>query len=205
MSAEQARTFLASIAGDDDVPADRLEALYVLALTSGMRQGELLGLKWSGIDLEAGRLTVSHTLNRRTHELGEPKTKRARRTLHLSTLALEALKRHRTAQLEQRLKAGRKWIDNDYVFATRYGTPLEARNVSRSFARAIEAAGLPHQRFHDLRHASASIGLEGGESLVEVSHRLGHANLSTTGDVYSHISPVMQERSAARMDEALTG
>lgn len=122
----------------------------------------------------------------------------------VTALALDALKRHRTAQLEQRLKAGRKWIDNDFVFATRYGTPIEARNVSRSFARAIEAAGLPHQRFHDLRHASASIGLERGESLLEVSHRLGHAHLSTTGDVYSHTSPAMQERSADRMDEALT-
>ena len=148
---------------------------------------------------------MSHTLSRRTHELGEPKTKRARRTLHLSALAVAALKRHCTVQLEQRLKAGRKWIDKDFVFATRYGTPIEARNVSRSLARVIEAAGLPHRRLHDLRHASASIGLERGESLVEVSHRLGHANLSTTGDVYSHISPAMQERSAARMDEALTG
>jgi integrase len=177
----------------------------VLAVHSGTRQSELLGLRWADVDFGAGRLTVSHTLSRLDGSLSEPKTARGRRTLHMGRSVIASMQRHRTAQIEQRLRAGRRWRDTDHVFTTGHGTPLASRNVTRWFQDALVRAGLPRQRFHDLRHASATIGIEGGESLYEVSLRLGHANISTTGDVYGHVTPAMRERSAARMDVLLTG
>ena len=197
LSAEQARTFLASVS------AGPREALYVTALYTGLRQGELLGLRWQDVDLEGAVLAVRHTLQRRTHELGEPKTERGRRTLRLPGDAVAALPRHKVAQLEQRLRAGRKWQDHDLVFTTSLGTPLDARNVTRLLQAALERAGLPRQRFHDLRHAYATLLLEAGEELAVVSKMLGHADLGTTADVYAHLTRGMQDRAAARMDAIL--
>lgn len=199
LSDAQARTFLESVRGD------RLEALYGLALTTGMRQGEMLGLRWQDVSLDARSVTVAHTLQKGTRELGEPKSARARRLLRLGEMATASLRRHRISQAEVRLVAGRRWTDLDFVFTTANGTPLGSHNVTRYFQAALKRAGLPHQRFHDLRHASATLGLESGESLYEVSQRLGHANIATTGDIYSHVTPAMQDRSAARMDRILTG
>ena len=137
--------------------------------------------------------------------LGGLRRKRERTVAGTYELATANLRRHRIAQAEVRLAAGRRWTDLDFVFTTANGTPLGSHNVTRYFQAALKRAGLPHQRFHDLRHASATLGLESGESLYEVSQRLGHANIATTGDIYSHVTPAMQERSAARMDHILTG
>jgi integrase len=182
---------------------DRLAALYVLAIATGMRQGELLGLRWQDVDLDAGRLTIRHTLRLGTRELAEPKTERARRTLRLGADSLLALREHRRRQLGERLAAGRRWVDGDFVFTTSIGTPLDSRNVTKAFQRILAAAGLPHQRFHDLRHACATLLLEDGEELGVVSRILGHSHIATTADVYAHLTPAMLERSAARMDAIL--
>lgn len=168
-----------------------------------MRQGEILGLRWQDVDLDAGMLTVQHTLRQGSTELGAPKSRRGQRTLRLAVSTVGALRRHKVTQLQQRLRAGRQWVDGDFVFASSRCTPLIARNVVRSFHAALARAALPHQRFHDLRHAYATLMLEAGEELAIASRSLGHANLSTTADVYSHITPAMQERSAARMDAIL--
>ena len=199
LTAEQTRAFLASVSGDPR------EALYVTALSTGMRQGELLALRWQDVELDVGTVTVRHTLQQGTHTLAPTKTERSRRTLRLPASAVTALRRHKVAQAEQRLGAGRRWQDGDFVFATSHGTPLDARNVTRYFQAALESAGLPHQRFHDLRHGYATLMLEAGEELAVVSRSLGHANLSTTADVYSHVTPAMRERSAARMERILAG
>lgn len=147
---------------------------------------------------------MRHTLSLESRTLVEPKTDRARRTLRLPAEVREALREHRRAQVAERLAAGIRWEDHGYVFATRLGRPLMARNVLRALHEHLEGAGLPHQRFHDLRHAYATLLLEDGEELAVISRTLGHATISTTANVYAHLTPAMQERTAARMDGVLT-
>ena len=113
------------------------------------------------------------------------------------------LREHRLRQLEERLAAGSRWRDGDFVFASSIGTPFDSRNVTHALQVALFKAGLPRQRFHDLRHAYATLMLEDGEELTVISRSLGHANLSTTADVYAHLTPAILERSAARMDAIL--
>jgi integrase len=199
MSAEQARVFLASVTGD------RHQTLYRLAIASGLRQGELLGLRWQDVDLDTGTLTVRHTLQQGTRTLAVPKTERSRRTVALDADTADALRVHRRRQVEERLAAGGHWHDLDFIFATSIGTAMSHRNLVRAFHAALARAGLPRQHFHDLRHASATLGIEAGESLYEVSRRLGHANISTTADVYGHLTPATTRRSAERMRDILAG
>jgi integrase len=196
LSAEQVRAFLAS-AHDD-----RLGPLYETAVALGMRQGELLALRWSDVDLDGGRVTISHTLRRGVRTLAEPKTDGSKRTLHLGSVAA-TLRAHRTRQLEERMAAGRRWRNGDFVFATKLGEPLDTSTVTRAFQTALRRAGLPRQRFHDLRHACATLHLEAGEELIVVSRILGHSTISTTADVYAHITPAMLDRTAERMDGIL--
>jgi len=182
---------------------DRLTALYVTAVGLGMRQGELLGLRWSDVDLDTGLLSVRHTLQRRTYQLAEPKTERGRRTLAMPGIVTVALREHRRRQLAERLAAGPDWTDRDLVFTTAHGTALDTWNVTRALQAALERAGLPRVTFHSLRHACATLLIEQGEELAVVSRLLGHANLSTTADVYAHLTRGMQQRAADRMDTIL--
>jgi integrase len=191
LSGAQARQLLTGIRGD------RLEALYVTALGTGLRQGELLGLRWQDVDLERGELTVRHTLERGTRTLAAPKTERARRTLRLAQQVVAALVEHRSRQAIVPLSG--------LVFATDKGTPLDTRNVTRYLQRHLARLGLPHQRFHDLRHAFATLMIEAGEDLGAVSRILGHADFATTADIYAHLTPAMLDRAADRMDAILNG
>lgn len=197
LTADEARRFLASVAGD------RLGPLYTVAVATGARQGELLALRWDAVDLDGGTLAVLGTLRRGTSDVAEPKTERSKRTLVLSAIAIAALRAQRVRQVEERLAAGRRWHDEGFVFTTSTGGPLDSRNVTQSLQHALARAGLPQQRFHDLRHAYATLMLEAGEELAVVSRSLGHSNLSTTADVYAHLTRTMQDRSAARMDGIL--
>ena len=197
LSADQVRAFL------DVVTGDRHEALYTVAIALGLRQGELLALRWRDVDLDAGTLTVRHTLRIGTRELAEPKTDRARRTLRLGADVAAVIRAHRTRQLEDRLAAGRRWRDCGFVFATPLGQPLDANNVRHRLQATLAAAGLPRQRFHDLRHVCATLLLEDGEELGVISRILGHADFSTTADGYAHLTPATLQRSADRMDGIL--
>jgi integrase len=197
LSADEARTLV------ETVTDHRFGPLFTLAIASGMRQGELLALRWQNVDLGAGYIQVRHTLQEGTRQLAETKTERSKRTLPLSSAAAVALREQRRRQLAARLAAGRRWQDEDYVFTTAVGTPLDGRNVTHELQTALHRAGLPRQRFHDLRHAYATLMLEDGEDVAVVSRSLGHSNLSTTADTYAHITPAMQARSAARMDRIL--
>ncbi|MGZ3586701.1 MAG: site-specific integrase [Candidatus Limnocylindrales bacterium] len=197
LTAEQVRTFLANVKGD------RFEALYVTAIATGMRQGELLGLRWSDVDVDAGTITVRHSLRRVTRTLAEPKTDSARRTLRVGAEVLTALREHRRCQLEERLAVGPGWRDQGFVFTGPKGDPWHARNVLSAFQAAIAQAGLPRQRFHDLRHACATLLIEQGEELGVVSKLLGHSTVSTTLDTYAHLTPAMGQRAAERMDAIL--
>lgn len=197
LSGEQVQTFLES------VREDRLSALYTAAVALGMRQGELLALRWADVDLESGIVAVRHTLRRGVRALGEPKTERARRTLRLGATVALALRSHRARQSAERLAAGRSWRDLDFVFATKAGEPMDTSTVNRAFQAALRRADLPRQPFHHLRHAYATLMLESGEELIVVSRSLGHSTISTTADVYAHVTPATLQRAAERMDGIL--
>ncbi len=156
----QARTLLEAARGE------KLEALYVLALTTGMRQGELLGLKWEDVNVESGILHVRRTLSTAMGEgfsFNPPKTTKSRRSIKVPQLALHALRRHRAAQLAARLKVAGLWKDHDLVFTTGVGTPIaRADLITRSFKPLLRRAGLPDIRFHDLRHTCATLLLGKG-------------------------------------------
>jgi integrase len=186
---------------------DRLHALFVTALGTGMRQGELLGLRWVDVDLEHARLTVRHALQRVSGKLVllEPKTERSRRTVALPGIVVSALLAHRTRQKMERLVAGSTWVMTDHVFATSRGTPLDAATVTRSFQRALEQAGLPHRRFHDLRHSAATFLLAQGFTLEDVKNLLGHSSIVLTSNTYGHVLEERQRQVALGMDAVLGG
>jgi integrase len=198
---EQARQFLAAM-GDHP-----LEPLFTPALTVGLRQGELLGLRWSDVDLDAGRLVVRQQLQRVDGrlQLVEPKSESSRRTLALPVVAVGAIRRQRGLQGRQRLLAGDRWQDGGFVFTTSKGTPLDGSTVTHAFQRALADAGLPRQRFHDLRHACATLQLAQGVPLKVVSERLGHSQIGLTADVYSHVVPALDREAASRMDAVFEG
>ena len=201
-SEEQARTFL------DAAATDRLEALYVLALTTGMRQGELLALRWSNLDFENGTVQVNATLQRTTagFVFAEPKTARSRRQVALSVAAVASLQRHRARQIEERLGLGTAWVDDDLVFANEVGHPIDVSNLSRrSFWPLLQRAGLPRIRFHDMRHSAATLLLAQGMHPKIVADMLGHATIAVTLDLYSHTTPAMHRQAALAMDAILRG
>lgn len=200
LSPEQARCFL------DAVKGDRLEALYSVGLALGLRQGEILGLCWSDVDLDAGTVRVAHALQRVRGrlELVEPKSLSSRRTIPLPATVARALRAHRSRQLEERLAAGARWHDSDLVFTTALGTPLDSRNVTKRFQAALKRAGLPRLRFHDLRHTAASLMLAQGVSARVVMETLGHSQISLTMNTYSHVVPALQREAADRMEAILS-
>jgi integrase len=186
---------------------DRLEALYVLAVTTGLRQGELLGLKWDDVDMEARTLQVRRTLMtaKGGPVLSAPKTKGSRRTVKLSQTALEALRSHLERQLREIERAGDLWRENGLIFASEVGEPLDRRDITmRCFKPLLKKAGLPQFRFHDLRHTCATLLLSKNVNPKIVSEMLGHATIAITLDTYSHVLPTMQESAAKAMEDALS-
>lgn len=184
---EQCYAFLDAIEGN------RLQALYLVAITTGMREGELLALRWEHLDLERGFLQVTATIGPGEHgglEVGKPKTESSQRVVSLVPEAVEALRVHRTRQLEERLSAGALWEDYGLVFTRPSGVPIDGRNFTRRlFYPLLDGAGLPRIRFHELRHTIATLNLHEGTPLAEVSKMLGHASQRTTMAIYSHALP----------------
>lgn len=200
LTEEQARRLLETIRND------RLEAFYVLALNTGMRQGELLALKWDDVDLERGVLRVRRTLTHadRAYVLGEPKTNKSRRTIRLTTGAITALRAHLSRQLEEMERMSSLYQPGGLIFATETGTIINPSNLrNRSFKPLLERAGLPPIRFHDLRHTCATLLLSKDVNAKVVSEMLGHSSISVTLDIYSHLLPDMQEKAAKALEEAL--
>ncbi|CCF82364.1 site-specific integrase [Nitrolancea hollandica] len=173
---------------------ERLEARFTVALTLGLCQGETLGLRWQEVDLEAGDLRVREALQRVKGKLQlvEPKTPGSRRALPVPPSVVPALREHRRNQLEERLVAGPLWQDSGLVFTTTIGTPLDATNVVRRYRAILDRAGLPRMRYHDLRHACASLLLAQGVELRTIMEILGHSQLSTTAEVYAYVLPALQ-------------
>jgi integrase len=194
MDPKQAKRLLSSARGD------RLEALYVLAIHTGLRQGELLGLKWKDVNFEVRTLSVKRTLSSAKNgpRFTTPKTKKSRRSVNLTAEAIEALQRHRAMQNEEKSMVGGSWEDSDLVFRSTTGTPLQRHNlVARSFKPLLDKAGLPRTfRFHDLRHTAASLLFSQGTHPKIVQELLGHATVAITLDVYSHMVPGMSAQAA---------
>ena len=181
--------------------SDRFYALYSLALTCGLRQAELLGLRWADLDLAGAVLHVRQQVYRLKGEwvITTPKTAAGRRTVSLSGMAVEALHERRLAQNKERLRA-QTWEELDLVFSTTTGTPTEKGNLlRRSFQPLLARAGLRPMRFHDLRHTAASLLLAEGVNVKVIQEMLGHSSISLTLDVYGHTLPSMQADAAATM------
>lgn len=201
LSAEQLDTLWAITEGT------RYHALWVILGTTGLRVDEALGLKWSDIDLERRALVVQRQVQRQRGKgmvIVPLKSAAAYRTVEIPDIACAVLKEQRAGQLEARLKAGAEWQDNDLVFSTRSGTPLDRTNIHRNHLRALEDAGLPRVRIHDFRHTVATLHLEQGESPKIVQERLGHSNISQTLGTYSHVLPAMHRDAADRLNALFT-
>jgi integrase len=190
LSPEQARQVLEAARGDD------LEALWTVALTTGLRQGELLALRWPDVDLERASLRVVASLIRlagQEPQLAEPKSRRSRRQVELSAAAVDALRRHRTSA-----------PSIGFVFSRPDGRPLSVTTTWKRWRRLLERAQVPVMPFHSARHSAATLLLSRGVHPKIVSEMLGHSTVAITLDVYSHVTPAMHREAARVMDELLS-
>lgn len=190
LTREQAHTLL------KEVKAHRLEALLTLAVTTGMREGELLALRWQDIDLEHGSLQVKRAvtyLKEYGYVESEPKTAKSQRTIKLPVFVVSILLTHRLQQKEQKQEVGTTWIDKGLVFTNAQGYYLSPSTLLKMFKRFLVSIGLPSMRFHDLRHSAATILLAMNTHPKVVQEILGHSQIAMTLDVYSHALPSMQE------------
>jgi integrase len=200
LDADQTRALL------DVVKGERFEALYHMAVTTGLREGELLGLRWADLDWETRRLQVQRKLERVRGQglvFSEPKSDTGRRSVVLGAVVLEKLKEHRERQEQQRLIAGKRWQEHNLIFPSTIGTPKDPRDLRRDFKALLQRAGLPDVRFHDLRHTAATLMLQKGVHPKVVQERLGHSTISLTLDTYSHVLPSLQEDAADKLDSLL--
>ncbi|MEV7833485.1 site-specific integrase [Streptomyces subrutilus] len=184
LTADEARQFLTASR------SDRLSALYELALRTGLRKGELLGLQWEDLDLQTGTASIRRTLQR-TQTGGltalPTKTRASERRIALPSECIHSLKEHHEAQEGEREAAAEDWRDNGLVFSTPAGGPIDPANLNRRFRALLDRAGLRRIRFHDLRHSTATLLLEQGVELVVIKELLGHAHIGVTATVYAHV------------------
>ena len=184
----------------------RLYIPIVIALTTGLRRGELIGLKWSDIDLPAKKLSINRTIEQ-TSKYGivekTPKTKKSRRSIALPNLAIRALKELRKEHSKQKLKLGPEFQDNGYLFINEDGTLWGPDAFTKAFRWFLDKTDIGYVRFHDLRHTHASQLLKQGINPKVVSERLGHSSIAITMDTYSHVLPGLQEEAASKINDAL--
>ena len=180
----EARQIMEAVAGDP------LEALWLCAFM-GLRRGELIALRWSDVDLEAGYLRVLHQVGRvaEAWTFTELKTRKSRRWVALAPFAVDALRRHRVHQAEARLLAGKRWQDLDLVFPSTVGTPLDGSAVSKRFKALLRRVKLGYLHLHDLRHAASTMLRARGHDLKLIQAMLGHATLAMTADLYGGVYP----------------
>ena len=191
----------------DAAQGTRMYAVFVLLGTTGMRLGEALGLKWEDIDLAGRRLVIKRALQRQPGvglKFVEPKTSRSRRTVHLTSIAVEALTAHQEHTGLLRQMAGDRWRESGLVFTSTVGDGMEAGVVNDNLRRLLAKAGLRHIRVHDLRHTVATILLQGGVHPKLVQDLLGHSTVTLTLDTYSHVTPALHLEATRRLDEVMS-
>ncbi|MEU8293480.1 site-specific integrase [Streptomyces pseudogriseolus] len=202
LTADEARQFLNTTQGH------RLHALFELALHTGLRKGELLGLRWEDLDLDRGTAAVRRTLQR-TSTGGlttlPAKTRASERRIAVPTRCLQSLKHHHEQQQREREAAGTTWQHNGHVFTTLQGRPIDPTNLTRTFTTLLSKAGLRRIRFHDLRHSTATLLLEQGVELVVIKELLGHAHIGVTATVYAHVRLRLQRDAIDTLSTALDG
>ncbi len=200
LTGEQVRAMIHAAA------SDRLGALYVAAVASGARLGELLALRWSDVDVARGTIRIVRTVTRteRGYAIGETKTASSRRSIPMGRAAMDSLRTHRIAQAEERLGNGLgKASDDDLVFADELGRPVDGTHMSHALHALLIRAGLPRVRFHDLRHTAATLLLEAGLHPRVVAERLGHSTPSLVMNTYGHVTERMQIEATATLDRVL--
>ncbi len=186
---------------------DRFHPLYYLAIHTGMRQAELMGLKWQDVDWDHSTIQVKRQVRHfkgGKHTFTKPKSKSGNRTIILGKKALEILKIHRSGQQKMIRLSRNGWEDFDLIFPSRVGTPITASNIRRGFRKLLKKSRLPQIRFHDLRHTAASLMLNHGIPVLIASKRLGHSKPSVTIDIYGHLMPSKQEEAAELMDDLIS-
>ncbi|MCC8434478.1 site-specific integrase [Brevibacillus sp. M2.1A] len=179
--------------------------VYLLALYTGLRRGEILSLRWKDCDLNQGKISVCHTLyysNQQFHFL-EPKTSRSNRLVSIPDSVVEVLKSYRLEQELHKREMGSVYENYDLIAANEIGQPINPRSLTGHFRRMIQKASVPKIRFHDTRHTHATILLKLGEHVKIVSERLGHSNAAMTMNVYSHVTSDMQKEAARKFETAL--
>jgi integrase len=198
---EQLRRFLESL------PVDRFRAPLFLLATTGMRRGEVLGLRWSDLRLDDFELDVRRTLGSVDNDLvvSDPKTDSGRRTVSLDATTAALLRQHRVEQLRERLATPGATSDHDWVFAHADGTPMHPTRFGRVFVRRVEAAGVPVIRLHDLRHTWASLALRAGVNPKIVQERMGHASVAITLDLYTHTDRAQHAEAAQAVARLFLG
>lgn len=182
---------------------NRWEALYYLAVTTGMREMELLGLMWADIDWNNNTILVQRQLLRKEENgsiFSYPKTKHSRRIVAIGTDTMKLINTHYQNQLFDKKIADKRWKDYGLVFTTKKGTPIHYSNLVRDFKMMLQKAGLPDMRFHDLRHTAISLMLNHGVPLIVVSRRVGHSNPTVTLNRYGHLIPHIQKEAAELID-----
>jgi integrase len=185
----------------------RYGIVFYLAAMTGMRKAEICGLQWRDIDFHGKKLTVRQTL---VYVAGKPtlqetKTTRSKRTISLDPITIEKLERHRRQQLQEKLRLGSAYEDNDFVIAREDGRPIYYRTMDNQWLKCIEEAGVPRIRFHDLRHTHASLLIAQGVPINVVSERLGHAQTSITLNIYAHSNDNQQRQAANTFASAIFG
>jgi integrase len=186
------------------IRSTRMFVPVMLALTCGLRRGEITALRWRAVDLGNAQVAVMASSEQTATGVREKETKSGRaRTVSLTGLAIEELRRHKARQAEELLRLGVRPTDNTHVVAQADGQPLMPQSLTHEFARFISGTKLPRIRFHDLRHSHATHLLANGVHPKIAQERLGHASVGTTIDLYSHVLPGMQADAASRVDAAL--
>jgi integrase len=185
----------------------RHESLYLLMLSTGMRRGEALGLRWEDLNLENGVVRIKRNLKREGGRIvtADTKTLKSRRAVNVPSPVLEALQKNRDLQEMERAELGETWVESGFIFTTSIGTPIDPRNLYREFSQICERAGLGHWHPHELRHSAASLMLASGVKLQVVSEVLGHSSIRMTADVYGHILDPDRQQAASAMSEVLWG
>ena len=199
-SADDVTTFL------EATRDSRLYPVWLLAITTGLRRGEIAGLHWPEVSLDTARLTVSGARVSVRYKVvdSRPKTAKSRRTIAIAPVVVEALRAQRSHQLEERQAWGRAWTDTGLVFTREDGTAYHPEYLTFAFQSATKKAGLPSIALHALRHGHATAGLRAGVDLVTMSRRLGHSSIQVTGDIYAHVVEEL-DREAAELTARLAG